>query len=708
MTVDIRLLDKLSYDDAEPLIDQYIGDVIQSFADSEIGQDHIKNYPVGGQWIGTFIEMGYLYGEKTLSKMTKKDAQILMEHTLPRKITLLNPSDTDGAIEELIAFWTFLKETYKFRSAGAIIKYLQSIEDKFAGWMFDPSRGGIAKSFMMKGIESGHDMTTPEGITAFQKEYNQNPKANLLSNAYPAGVSFSSGGQLFPMVAPPPELQVMFDQLGLELPEEGTMVNPMELLASLKNAVQGAGKQATVDKSPSFDDDDFRGDSTRAYILGNLENSTQELSAKETALLENQKITTTEPGTILKDFEMLLDLIGSQGISVSGKRHQLPMKALADINDRLSNPITLDLKRPQQKSYPPINGLYLLLRATGLVSIVANGKKHRLVLNDEVYSIWKTLNPTERYCTLLEAWLVRGRDEMLGEERQGLLTEGDRCFKAWDALTRQKALTFAKASDQERLVYYPGFHNLALMEMFGFISITSAKPEAGKGWKIKKVEALPTGNAMMKVYGNTLLTNDLIWAADRNVGHPYNELQSSFAPYFPEWQKALSGPGCKFRTGRHIFKVCLGKCWRKIAIDAEATLYDFRHLILDSVEFDYDHLDRFTYKNAMGCSVEVDHPQVQLEMGRQTTDNVKIGDLPINVGGTMEYLFDFGDYWTFEVQLESIESPDTEDAKSASTPKKGKTATKAAKKTSKRSKRKLQGEIIESHGKAPEQYPSYN
>ena len=94
-------------------------------------------------------------------------------------------------------------------------------------------------------------------------------------------------------------------------------------------------------------------------------------------------------------------------------------------------------------------------------------------------------------------------------------------------------------------------------------------------------------------------------------------------------------------------------------------------------------------------------------MGRVTTADVKVGDLPIPVGGTMEYVFDFGDWWTFEVQLESIETLAPEESKPASKSTKGKKS-KTTKKTAKRSKQKPQGEIIESHGEAPEQYPSYD
>lgn len=570
--MDIQLLDNLPFSDAEPLIAEYVDDVIQSFADSDIGQEYIKDNPVGGDWIHSFINMGYLHGEHTLPKMTRADVQSLMENTLPNKLILMDIRSTDHAMGELIALWRFLKEAYSLPNAESIIEYLQSIEDEFAGWM-------------------------------------------------------------------------------------------------RKHAVP-------------------------------------ELTQAEASILEGQPITPTEPGPILQDFEMMLELIGDKGIAVSGKLRQFPLKLLADINNRLTKPISLDLKRPQQKSYPPINGLYLLLRATGLVSVVANGKKHGLVINQEVYGIWKTLNPTERYFTLLEAWLVRGKEEMTGESQPGIFSGGDRCFQSWDYLTRKKKHSFTSYGDQSMVSHYPGLHNLALMELFGFITITSGKPEKGKGWRIRTLETSPFGQTMVTLFKNIFVAKGMRWDSEYDVMHPYNELQPFFSLYFPKWQLALTLPEPEFRSGRHIFKVHLGNCWRRIAIDADATLYLLSRLILDSVGFDYDHLDRFTYKDALGCNVRVEYPSDYME--GLATDEVKVGELPILIGSSMEYLFDFGDRWMFEVQLESIESPDIEDAKSASTAKKGKTSTKVAQKESKQSKRKPQGKIIESHGEAPEQYPSYD
>ncbi|MEO0456802.1 MAG: hypothetical protein AAF152_09495 [Cyanobacteria bacterium P01_A01_bin.114] len=692
MTFNIRLLDNLSYDDVEPLLDEYIEDAIDQFVASETGQAYVKNHPDGGGWIGTFIEMAYLYGEMTLPKMTKGDVQQVMEYILPRKLTLLDPSETDDAIPELVAFWTFLKQAYRLRSAGAIAKYLLSIQAKFRDWMFDPGRGGIAKNFMLQGIQAGYDMTTEEGMKAFQAEYNQNIRANP-----PARPPLQPLSPKYPMVAPPPEVQQMLDQLGVELPEVGEMVNPAELMGSiLKAAKQALPNQTGTNSSPELDQE--FAPPLQATMMGERVEDVPTLSEEASALLQAQTITETEPGSILQDFQTLLDLIGSKGIAISGKRHQISLKLLTEINQRLSKPTELDLKRPQQKSYPPIHGLYLLLRATGIVNVVAQGKQHQLVLNPTIHDAWQQFNPTERYCTLLEAWLVRGHAEMLGDDRSGAFTEGDRCIQTWANIAKKTKHTYSKYTDQDHLVYRPGLHNIALMEMFGLLKLTAGKPEAGKGFRLKSMEALPWGKALMALITQAYLTNNLSWASETDPAIPFNELQPFLQPYFPEWQKSLTLPSQPFRPGRYIFKVSLGEIWRRLAISGEATLSHLSGLILDSVDFDSDHLFMFNYTNEVGRKVEAMCPYSD---GELFTSEVQIGSLPLAEGGEMEYIFDFGDWWKFEVKLETVEpEPEPE-------PEKGFAKKTKAKKRRPKSGKSL-GEIIEVHGEAPPQYPDYD
>lgn len=720
MAFDIYLLDKLDYDDAEPLLEDYIYDVLEAFANSKTGQAHIKLHSEGGSWIGTFIEMAYLYGGYVLSKMTKDSVQEVMEYTLPRKLTLLDPQDTEGAIEELVAFWTFLDEVYRFRRAKAIVKYLRSIEAKFPQWMFDPNRGGIAKQFMMQGTESGFDMTTPAGIEAFQAEYNRRLKANPRPPGNPPPMPSSP---VVPMTPPPPDMQQAFASLGLELPAVGQPVNLEQLMGQFLGAIEQLEPEAAAAFMENLDTNLDEADIDAAEALGDASLNVNaalgpgagalddvrtsilqknlgamSLADTEAALLQTQAITVTEPGSILHDFQAMLDFIGTEGVPVSSKLQHLSLKLLADLNQKLSHPIAIDLKRPQQKSYPNIHGLYLLLRATGLGLITAKGKQLHLRINDEIYASWQQLTPTEQYCSLLEAWFIRSHPEMLGEERSGPFTVGDRCLKFWADLSNHKAaMTFANYNEQEHIVYWPGMCNIALMEMFGLVGITSGKPAKGKGWRIKRVEALPFGNALMKGVYSSYLDNQYHWPGMNDPSLPFGDLQSTLQPYFPEWQQSLKVPTTDFRPGRHIFKVSLGKVWRRIAIAGEATLADLSGWILTSVDFDSDHLDKFSYKTVNGRTVDVMHSDYADEDGL-TTNRVKIGSLPLMEGSTMEYLFDFGDCWRFSVQLETVEPLTEADSEQ------GFQRVKQTKRRKSRS-HKPTGEILEVHGKAPEQYP---
>ena len=686
MSFDIRLLDNLSYDDAETLLEDYIGDAIDRFVESKAGRAYVKKHPEGGgEWISTFIEMGYVYCDRTLPKMTKGDAQQLMEDILPRKLTLLDPDDTKDAIPELVAFWTFLKEEYELRSAGAIAKYLTSIQGKFTDWMFDPDRGGIAKSFALQGMAAGYDMTTQAGVEAFQTEYNKDIRA---ASNQPPSESFPSA---------PPEVKQMLEMVGIKVPEAGESFNPSQFIGQLIDASEQINAVIGGDEKlfDAADIEELR--QAQAEAPDEFMQVGEALSEEKAAILEAQAITETAPGTILQDFQTVLEAIGPEGISVSGKRQHIPRQLLAEINEHLVNPLQIDIQRPQQKSYPPLHGLYLLLRATGIITLTPKGKQHHLSLTPDIYESWQQLNPTERYCTLLEAWLVRGHAEMLNEDRSGFMTEGDRSLQGWQTLAQKKKHTYSKYSVQDTLKYYPAYHNLALMSLFGLVEITSGKPERGKGWRIKTVEVLPFGDALMTLIRNAYVASDFLWPSATDPSLSFSELQPTLQPYFLEWQQTLAVPSTEFSPGRHIFKVSLGNIWRRIAISGEATLAHLSALILGSVNFDSDHLDQFTYTNELGRQIQVVHPYI--DDGEYFTDEVRIGSLPLKPGSTMEYLFDFGSSWRFKVQLESIELEDAgSDYKIKSSKKRGSNRRRGSKNSV--------GEILETHGKAPLQYPN--
>ena len=107
-----------------------------------------------------------------------------------------------------------------------------------------------------------------------------------------------------------------------------------------------------------------------------------EFTADHERCLREQAITAKEPGPVLHDFEMLLDFLKDQrGVEAAGKYNLLPLKFIDELDRRLSRPLHLGMKRPQLKSHPYLQGLHLMLRASGLSRVGGAGARARLTVD---------------------------------------------------------------------------------------------------------------------------------------------------------------------------------------------------------------------------------------------------------------------------------------------------------------------------------------
>ena len=102
-------------------------------------------------------------------------------------------------------------------------------------------------------------------------------------------------------------------------------------------------------------------------------------SVAQAELLRKQTIGPDGPGTILRDFESLLDFIGPEGLRTTGKYHFLPLSRLLELDAKMAKPLRPGLSRPQQRSFPHLTGLYLLLRTTEFALAKGEGQAGRLV-----------------------------------------------------------------------------------------------------------------------------------------------------------------------------------------------------------------------------------------------------------------------------------------------------------------------------------------
>lgn len=672
---------------------EYIPALLDALTDSPEGQAYLTIHPneadYFGDWSGNFVYFAYAYLNVTLPKLKLQDAEVILNQLFPRKVSLPDPTEADSIIPELITLWQFLQRQYKQRNSTKILAFLHKIQPSYPATMNDPANFGIAKSFLMAGQAAGFDMTTQAGVEAFQQQYNQQiqetgappPGFPALPAPQSAATANPLAGMPVPEGVPPEFVAFMAQQMGLgpvpgleHLPTDQT-----QLVTAIAQHLLNTGEVKLRSASEPESKSDFWQD-LQAHMLQQIsEEPGLALSDEAIALLQAQTITATTPGTIVKDFQTLLEAMGDRGVPVSGKLHHLSLKQLALLNEQLSQPIQVALQRPQQKSYPNLHGLYLLLRATGITELVTEGKTTYLKPAPDILAGWQQLNPTEQYFTLLEAWMTRSDEELLGETRSSM-NEGTRVLRSWSDFKSRKP-TFRNYGEQSNLSYYPGLHNLALMQLFGWVEVTTGKPDAGKGWRVKQVKPLPWGDAIAAIVFQAYVDHNFRWDAATDSTRPWGELQPYFQPYFSEWQQnlpALQPP--EHQLGTYLFKVSLGKIWRRLSISSESTLEELGGLVRSSVSFDSDHLDRFSFRDAMGRTVEIHHPYNDWQDVKRT-DEVLVGDLPLKPGMSMTYLFDFGDNWNFTLLLEEIQPGNP---------------------------KRTSNKVIERHGKAPEQYASWD
>ncbi|MFI5377898.1 MAG: hypothetical protein ACHRHE_01210 [Tepidisphaerales bacterium] len=393
------------------------------------------------------------------------------------------------------------------------------------------------------------------------------------------------------------------------------------------------------------------------------------MTKAQTQLLQSQLSDTTQPGTILRDFQAMLDFIGPEGLPVASKHRLFPMKEVPRLNERLGNPLQLQLERPQLRSYPNVAGLYMILRASGLGVVRGAGEKARLMIEPAMLERWNRLRPLERYLNLFAAWTLRSSGEMVGDDDRATL---DGLPFTW---SDRATVCYKTPSEASSTGCYG--RNKLVFAMFGMMEIESGHSKAGKGWWPTRVQQTDFGQALMAAFTEAVRADDL--ALIRMTGRPGHRvdpvdcLRRLWAKLFPAWKQLLADPKTTpAAEGTWLLKVSLGRVWRQLAVPCDTVLADLASIICDVFDFDFDHLYEFIYTDTTGTRITVcDHREPDGLAG----DEVTVGEALLHPGEQMQFRYDFGDNWEFLVEAGEL-SPETQD----------------------------DVEIVKEHGKAPAQY----
>ncbi len=393
--------------------------------------------------------------------------------------------------------------------------------------------------------------------------------------------------------------------------------------------------------------------------------------------LSEQVIDENGPGTILRDFEAMLEFIGENSpLEVSKKMGYLPQKMLEDINGRLAHPLKIGFKSPKMLTYPNISGLYLLARAAGLVGIESGKKANVVVPRDAMLEIWRSLNPVERYFSLLETLLMRADPRIIGESPWLLGHVLSSCHMIVEKVPKKALKLDPKDVNAYFFLHHPEILLLALLEMFGFVEIQDGPAETGKGWNIEGVGKTEWGEAVFETIQQAVAQVELpfmrLTRPDFEKG--YGKAIRIFQPFFKDLKRHLTKPEFEVRDGTYFLKVSLGRVWRRFAMPGEGDLDQLSAAILNAYKFDFDHLYKFAVPDPLGVKRSYYHPSVG---EGPFADETYLRELSLKEGSTMTFVYDFGDNWQFAVLVERVEPVDPS----------------------------LKGpKLVESRGKAPEQY----
>lgn len=333
--------------------------------------------------------------------------------------------------------------------------------------------------------------------------------------------------------------------------------------------------------------------------------------------------------------------------------------------------------RPKQESLPNINGLYLLLRNSGLTKVQRKKKKRILVAHGPAVEAWRVLSNEEKYVSLFKYFLFSSHD--LVHRFGGNISKSLYLLVSLFESIKLFQVKIKGNSDLElSCTYNYGTHFLVLLEMFGLVTITQAKAKKGEKWFPGSMEKTPLGEALI-----ALLADSLTALHSTQMGQlkPNDCMIEIFAPYVSNVKHLLSDaeePMSEFRDGLYTFHVTLQKSSCRIIIPASATFSSFSGAILDAFNFDNDHLYMFKFEDCFGTKIEIAHGE---DLDAYSSDETTIGDLSMDEGDESQYVFDFGDWWEFGIVLEQINKPD---------------------------KRIQQAKITDRKGTPPEQYPYDN
>ncbi|MFN2340525.1 MAG: plasmid pRiA4b ORF-3 family protein [Halanaerobium sp.] len=346
---------------------------------------------------------------------------------------------------------------------------------------------------------------------------------------------------------------------------------------------------------------------------------------------------------ILVDFEKFIKHLDKNQVRVTKTQEFINGGTLLELNDLMQTDQTADShNRTPQYKFPLLNFFYHLALAGKIFKIDYSHSKKYLVeaKNLEPY---QTLSESEKYLFLLETfWLDCDWEKLQAPKKNtNFENESEEFFN--------KLLEKRKIIVNDELEYHLGafidyFTYLGLWEV-DFLKLKLTAP--GKkiipillnSWPFTEfnLSYLRKLGLDIGIYGKRMAFEDPFWFALMDL--------------FPEARGTIPRFEYTEIEGNYIFKIKLGKVWRKIKISTSATLADLHLAIQQAFNFDDDHLYSFFMSNRAWDGPG--YGRLEEGMGFNACEK-KLFELGLEAGREFIYIFDYGTEWEFKIKTEKF------------------------------------------------------
>lgn len=431
--------------------------------------------------------------------------------------------------------------------------------------------------------------------------------------------------------------------------------------------------------------------------------------------------------TIVIDFNAFLDYCEKAKPPISKTREFITRKPVFEINQLLTNPHEGLTARNDQNHYAQVH-LFYHLALNGDLFFLDWSKKTKpcFAPNAEQIERFRSLNTTEQYVFLFQCFYVYSDLELIGQECLGrfFLQSFDKELEKISKLKvgeiyglssyskSKKSLEFSFGgthSNPSILLYgqYFGLWNITKIEGKGaystrtyFEADTIQVTQFGKKFltflikkaplllwnqpdRISEGDNLPLGVPIIEKIYDYLEAGKSTKTLVKKMEAQYQPFFTVIKPFFGE--SVREGFEIKLpkvaKKGNFTLEVVMEyikpKVTRTIKMGNHLTLEDLHYAIINSVDFDDDHLYAFyldkNKRNSYGRMYEYGEPPF--------ASDFTLADLNLHVNKRFYYTFDFGDNWQFVITVKDFEETEVLFDK----PK-----------------------LIAQKGESPEQYPSWD